>query len=413
MGQQQEEPHNHAGSLLRDLRMSLDRSQAEQADDLSQRSGSAVTRHEVSRWERGKRLPSPFWQAHYAGSLGVPVTNISDAVSKTRASRQDAGHDVDRRQFVTVMAGLALPATNGGVPRRITMRAVERLRRNTARLRRLDDVMGGGDTYPIYAGTSAHTARLINGTQHAEEVGRALRSLLAEQEQLAGWAAFDAGRHAQARRHYRTSLVAADEAGDDALAGNALAFTAYQQTSTGQSGAAMARASVERGTTTATPRVAALLLERSAWAHAAAGQAREADAALDAAREALLRNDDRGEPDWVFWVDDAELDIMAGRCWTELCRPLRAVPVLERVLDGFDDTCARDKALYSTWLADAYLQANEVEQAATTLGHAFELATGVASTRPSARIGDLVRRLEPHRATREVADVLELVNSAA
>lgn len=413
MGQQHDEPENLAGRLLRDLRIGLGRSQAEQADDLSQRSDVAITRHEVSRWERGKRLPSPFWQAHYASSLGAPVTDISDAVADTRARRQDAGHDVDRRQFVSVLAGLVLPTAADPAPRRVDMRGVKRLRRDTARLRRLDDLMGGGDTYPIYASTPEHTARLINASQHAEDVGRALRSLLAEQEQLAGWAAFDAGRHAQARRHYRTSLAAADEAGDDVLAGSALAFTAYQQSSNGQSGSATARASVERASSTATPRVAALLLERSAWAHAAAGDAREADVALGRAREALHRDDDRPEPDWVFWINDTEIDIMSGRCWTELRRPLRAVPVLENVLATFDDTCARDKALYTAWLVDAYLQANEVEQAAAALGRAFELASGVASARPSARIFELARRLEPHRGNADVAELLAVISSTA
>jgi hypothetical protein len=82
---------------------------------------------------------------------------------------------------------------------------------------------------------------------------------------------------------------------------------------------------------TATPRVAALLLERKAWAHAVAGDYRQADTALNLAREALHRDDDRPEPDWVFWVDEREIDIMGGRCWTELRKSLRAVPVLESV----------------------------------------------------------------------------------
>lgn len=112
----------------------------------------------------------------------------------------------------------------------------------------------------------------------------------------------------------RDSYTAAEDAGDDVLAGNALAFTAYQQTVTHSRGADVADASWERARTQATPRVAALLLERSAWAHAVAGHAAETERALSAAREALHRDDDRHEPDWVFWVDDQELDIMAGRC---------------------------------------------------------------------------------------------------
>ncbi|MFE7158931.1 hypothetical protein [Streptomyces sp. NPDC057636] len=73
-------------------------------------------------------------------------------------------------------------------------------------------------------------------------------------------------------------------------------------------------------------------------------------------------------PDWAAWVDQDEADIMKGRCWTELRRPLRAVPVLEAVLARFDDAQARDKSLYLSWLAESYLAAGGVEQAAVVTG---------------------------------------------
>jgi hypothetical protein len=101
------------------------------------------------------------------------------------------------------------------------------------------------------------------------------------------------------------------------------------------------------------------------------------------------------------------MQIMAGRCWTELHRPLRAVPILETVLAGYDGTHARDKALYLTWLATAYLDAGELEQAATTTGPALDLATGVASVRPAARIDKLLRRLQPYQAVSSVRELLE------
>ncbi|RJQ92317.1 hypothetical protein D5S19_00645 [Amycolatopsis panacis] len=85
--------------------------------------------------------------------------------------------------------------------------------------------------------------------------------------------------------------------------------------------------------------------------------------------------------------------------------------MLERVLGGFDDTCARDKALYLTWLATSYLQAHEVEQAAATLCRAHELAVGVASTRPGVRIAAVARKLDRHRDVPEVAAALDLVRS--
>lgn len=403
------------GPLLRALRERAGRSQSEQAAALSDLAGRAVTRNEVSRWESERRLLTPFWQDRYAASFHVPVDELRRAVAATRARRRrdrrsEEDDPVQRRQFLGVLAGLAAPldalVVDGRDGGRLGVGDVDRLYRQTARLRRLDDVLGGADTYRLYAAQVAETERVLSTATFAEPVGRRLRSLLGEQHQLAGWAAFDAGHHDQARRHYLDSLTAARDADDAALAGNALAFVAYQETATTGNGADTAEASHDaaRG---ATPRVEALLLERKAFAHAVAGDARRADAALAEARDAVRRVDDRPEPDWVFWVDEAEIDVMAGRCWTELRRPLRAVPVLENVLAGFDDTHARDKALYLTWLASSYLQAREVERAAETVVRAHDLAAGVGSVRPRARVAGLARQLTRHRAVPEVASALD------
>ncbi|MFP3991222.1 hypothetical protein U9R90_27895 [Streptomyces sp. E11-3] len=98
---------------------------------------------------------------------------------------------------------------------------------------------------------------------------------------------------------------------------------------------------------------------------------------------------------------------MSGRCWTELRRPLRAVPALEAALAGYDDTHARDKSLYLSWLAESYLDAGEVEQAAAVTSRALDLATGVASVRPRRRLAPVLGRLGGYRAVPAVAGVLE------
>ena len=84
---------------------------------------------------------------------------------------------------------------------------------------------------------------------------------------------------------------------------------------------------------------------------------------------------------------------MTGRVWAQLRRPLRAVAPLEAALARFDDSFARDKALYLTWLADAYLDCHEVEQAASVLRSSAHLSAAVASPRPAARIAAVRRRL--------------------
>jgi transcriptional regulator with XRE-family HTH domain len=324
--------------------------------------------------------------------------------------------DVRRRNFISAMAGLAasLPTVaQASYGRRVSDTQTKQLLARTARLRRLDDFLGGADTYRLYASELQATSGFVKDASCTQETRQALTAVIAEQAQLAGWAAFDAGMHTEATLHFETSREAATEANDATLAGNALAFLAYQQISTDAPNIQMATASYATAERSATPRVKALLLERMAWTHAVAGQAQETERALNQAADALEQPATRPEPDWVFWVDDVEMNIMAGRCWTELRRPLRAIPTLETVLARYDDTHARDKALYLTWLAHAYLDAGEVEQAALVTSRAVELATGVASVRPIARISRVLERLQPYRAIPAVADTLELGRSDA
>ncbi|MEU7605271.1 hypothetical protein AB0B78_39825 [Streptomyces sp. NPDC040724] len=98
---------------------------------------------------------------------------------------------------------------------------------------------------------------------------------------------------------------------------------------------------------------------------------------------------------------------MTGRCWAELHRPLRAIPALEDALARYDDTRARDKALYLSWLAAAYLDAGEVEHSTAITARVFDLSEGLASIRPMARARLMVKRLEPHRSLTPVGALME------
>ncbi|MGA6159249.1 hypothetical protein ACPEIC_38575 [Stenotrophomonas sp. NPDC087984] len=147
---------------------------------------------------------------------------------------REGSETVLRREFFRASAGaglvLGLPElTQINAGRRIDRDVPEQLRQRTARLRRLDDVLGGGDTYRVYLGEYKATKTMLREGSYTEETGRDLLSVLSEQAQLAGWAAFDAGKHADARDLYEDSHKAATEAKDAALAGNALAFLAYPE----------------------------------------------------------------------------------------------------------------------------------------------------------------------------------------
>ncbi|MER6306480.1 helix-turn-helix domain-containing protein [Streptomyces sp. NPDC001739] len=386
----------------------------ERVGALARGHGSVTTFEKIAQIADALRIPGDMlglapraWESTTRAGR-PPVESV-----RTLTDSRDGEDTVQRREFFKASAGAGLAV---GLPefsqistgRRIGCAIPDQLRKRTARLRRLDDFLGGGDTYRVYLGEQLATKRLIRDGHYSEETGLALLSVLAEQAQQAGWAAFDGGNHTDARSLYETSYQAAAQAGDTALAGNALAFLSYQKVSEDRkAGIDIALAACRTAGPDAPPGVRALLHERLAWAYAVAGDVKGTEQALDDAETALNENDGMPQPDWVAWVDHNELRIMTGRCWTELRRPLRAVPVLEAALARYEDTHARDKSLYLSWLADSYVSAGEIEQAASTARRSLELSADVASVRPRQRLEPTLRRLHSHRELPAVAEVLE------
>lgn len=67
--------------------------------------------------------------------------------------------------------------------------------------------------------------------------------------------------------------------------------------------------------TNATPVVQALLLERYAWAAARLTDHDTTCRALDAVNDAYeRRTPDTREPEWIYWLNRNEIDVMAARC---------------------------------------------------------------------------------------------------
>lgn len=381
------------------MRRELNLSQEELARAI-QRAGDDLgepndcTKRQVARWETGEtRSCRPVYRRALQRLTGRTYDQLGFA---------DLG---PARRYVRAAAtAAALPhAVHLAAGHHIGAPLIEQLRARTARLRRLDDYLGGADTYHMYAAELDATVRLVDEATYTETVGSDLLALLAEQAQQAGWAAYDIGDHDVAHQHYMTSLTAATTAGASDVAANSLAYVAYQLTSTGRPAAHVSTTSCQQAT--GGGRVRALLHSRAAFSHARSGDLTQTQRDLDIAAAALGVEDT--VPDWAAWVDGTEVAIMAGRCWAELHRPLRAIAALEGALSNYDPTHARDRALYSTWLADAYVDAGEPEQAAAVTMSALDIAAGIGSTRPVERVEQVVGRLAPHRRLPLVAEAIE------
>jgi putative transcriptional regulator len=74
--------------VIRRVRRCHGMTQAALADRLADLSGNpSVSRDQVTRWERGGRVPSPYWRHWLAIALDVPYVQLADAARMARAVR--------------------------------------------------------------------------------------------------------------------------------------------------------------------------------------------------------------------------------------------------------------------------------------------------------------------------------------
>lgn len=97
---------------------------------------------------------------------------------------------------------------------------------------------------------------------------------------------------------------------------------------------------------------------------------------------------------------------MDARVFTELGRPLRAVPLLQDVLGRYDATHAREVAVYRSWLAVALADVNEPEQAAEEARRVIDASGDLSSERAAERARTVLRRLKEYEDVPEARDVL-------
>ncbi|MEV5649249.1 hypothetical protein AB0L57_13440 [Nocardia sp. NPDC052254] len=260
------------------------------------------------------------------------------------------------------------------------------------KLRRLDDVMGGTALHPIVRSDLEAARTVVLEGQHTPQVRRRLLRVVGELSQLAGWVYADAGHYPQARQTYLDGVSAANEAGDRPLAGQLLSTLSYLITNTENPRDAflLARSALKGAARQAPPVVRALLGERVAWAAANFGDA-------EASRRALAEVDDEfdrrrpedEEPDWTYWLNRDEVDVMRARCAVRLGDAVAAENVLSPVMERYPADRAREAALYRSWLAEAYARSGNAASARTTLDQVRAVAAEAGSIRLEQRVSEV------------------------
>lgn len=331
----------------------------------------------LSMVETGKRAVTPGVVSAYEQVLGVPLQ--SDAGDPLRIA-----HEWLVTESPVVVHGRAGGQVGGSLAEELEARVIG--------LRHLDDVVSSRDLLPAVVKELGEVEALVGSASFAEQVGRRLFTVVGELAQLAGWIASDAGRCADAQRLYLSGVDAAEAAGDRVLGAQLLSSLSYQLANVGnpRDAALLARTAV-RGADDASPVVRALLLERLAWASVKAGDAEGTWRALDAVNDSYDRRGDAGsEPEWVYWLNQAEIDVMAGRCMIELGRPGDAEPLLANAVARYPADHAREVALYLTWLAEFYARTGDLDAARDVVERARRHAATMPSSRTEDRLDSVV-----------------------
>lgn len=329
--------------------------------------------------ETGKRTVKPEHVEAYSRALNVPIEILHGPPDDPLR----VAHEwlvSDSPTVVQLRSGRAVGAM-----------LVDKLEARVIELRHLDDVIGGGDLFPVVRKELSEIQGVVQSASYTDRIGRRLLTVAGELAQLAGWVASDAGRYTEAQRIYLDGVSAAQCVDNRPLAAQLLSSLSYQIANVGKphDAALLARSAV-KGAGDASPLVRALLWERVAWASARsrdhAGTRRAVDAVDDAYED---RSDGVIEPEWVYWLDRSEIDVMAGRCLIELGSPDAAEPLLNNAIESYDTNHAREVALYLSWLAEAYAREGNFDAARDTLARTRRTARGINSTRLDLRINQV------------------------
>ncbi len=416
-----------------------------------------------SRWERGRQEIRPVYRARMAEVFGVDPIEVERWVEggepvdteawlcpdfsdlSLAATVEAAGRlwrcdvDPERRHllaalpFVPAALGSWLSAWSYGTPvasaahqgsgPAVGLSDVQRIVEARQAFGQMDHQFGAGLVRPAVVDyLNTVVAPLLRG-RYGDKVGAELMTAAAGMTQMAGWTAFDLGRHGVAQQYFGQALRLA-KAGGDTLTGIWVLTSMTHQAiwlDNASQAVWLARAAVDAALRAqAPPRVLAPLLVREAWATGL--QARPADSRdthtarrvehlLSEGESTYAQGDTDRDPAWTMWCDEPELGSEIGLCWEVLGEYERAVHHANFAVREFEQRRPRSAQINRMNAADAYLGMGEVEQAVESARAAIPMARSLTSVRSVERIRKFSDRLEPYATTIQVKEFRSYLNS--
>lgn len=330
--------------------------------------------------------------------------------------------DVLRRVFMTsgtatvAAASLGLgaaPASAARVSlpaqRRVGEAEVNAVEKAVRQIRLLDDRHGADGLYRRAAQPLRAAYELLDaGTTARRATSDRLHAGAGELAISVGWLAHDSGRFDDARSHYAEALATARLAGDPGLEAHAFCNTSFLARDAGRPREAVraAEAGQRAARTLGSPRLLALLALREAGGRAGLGDRTGCDRAIGRARTAFDRGPAAGDPEWMSFFREAELELLEAQCWSALGDWSRAARHGRRATELQDPHFTRNLALYRAQLTGDLARAGRADEAAATGHQVLDLLTRVQSSRIRGMLAGAARVLESRAGAAPVAGFL-------
>jgi transcriptional regulator with XRE-family HTH domain len=377
-----------------------------------------LTQAQLSRLEKG---PAPEYLSkliRWARVLGIPRDLLWFKLPAASAATLD---DVKRQDFLR--AALGVTATGAAaplidllntiqptsVPSTVGATEIEQIRRTAHEFSTWDHAYGGGLVREAVGAQLRYAVSLLNA--HCSEKHRAeLQSAVGFLGHTAGFMAFDAYAHADARSMFRLAWICAEEAGDWHLRGKVLSSMARQAIWCGNPDDGLTYielAMVRSDRLTATER--AMLQSARARALAKLHRVEEAMWAVGQADEAFSEASPKNDPPWMSYYDAAQHSGDTGHALFDLAVQgqfaTEAKQRLQAAVDGHTDTYVRSRAISGIKLASLTMATGDPQEAAAFGAAALVDAGHIRSRRAADDLRELTGFAKQHRDVTEVEEL--------
>ncbi len=385
-----------------------------------------LTQAQLSRIEKGPAPEQLSKLIRWAEVLAVPPEHLWFKLPAGSGATLD---HVNRQEFVRAALGVTVAAVTHQplaellgkieptpIPSTVGLAEIEQVRTAAREFSSWDHTYGGGLVREAVSAQLRYAVNLL-GAGCAEKHRTELHSAVGFLGHTAGFMAFDAYAHADARSMFQLGLTCAEEVGDWHLRGKVLSSMARQAIWCGHPDDGLTfieLAMVRADRLTATER--AMLHSARARALAKLHRTEEAVRAVGQADDEFAHASPTNDPPWMSYYDAAQHSGDTGHALFDVALDGRFVGEarqrLETAVAGHTATFVRSRAISGIKLASLTMATGDPVEAASFGQAALVDAGHVRSRRAADDLRELRTLAEPHRQAGEVEELDARIGSA-